>query len=86
MLTEDQLEQELQDLIIDICEVLWSRGYKEASVGGIMRLVGIDPKRAKQHDDEFMVLNQEFQELLEVKKYTEKEKKIKKAPSGITIH
>jgi hypothetical protein len=83
---EDQLEQELQGLIIDICEVLWSRGYQQVSVGGIMRLVGVDPERAKKHDDEIMMLDNEFEVLLEVKRYTDKEKKIKKAPSGITIH
>jgi len=60
----DQLEQTLRDVIIDVCEVLYRHGYRSASVGAIMRLIGVPQERAQGHDDEVFKLDDDFLEEL----------------------
>ena len=80
MLSEKELEQNLQDLIIEICTVMQSRGYTEVSVGAIMRLVGVDPVNAGRHDDDMIDLGEDFDRVLQ--------KRIsgQNVPSGTTLH
>ena len=39
---EQLLEETIQDIMIDICEVMYNHGYKEVPIGPIMRLIGVD--------------------------------------------
>lgn len=56
-LTFDLLnEEEIRDLVVNICWVLQDHGVTEVHVGGLMRLVGIDEELAAEHDDELMVI------------------------------
>lgn len=79
---DQNLEESLRDLIVDLCEVLYNRGYHVVSIGAMMRLMGVDPESASQHDDDYFSLDNDFVELLKNKK----SKVPAKAPSGVTLH
>lgn len=59
MLDESLLGERIQALILDICAVLHSHGYREISVGVLMRMVGVPEQRACQHDQEIFEISQE---------------------------
>jgi hypothetical protein len=82
MLDDDQLETHIRELIIDICEVLWARGYTLVPIGAMMRLVGVENERAAQHDSEYFSLDEDFQSLLESRKTPPPEP----PPPGVTLH
>ena len=93
MLDDKDLEAAVQDLIMDICEIMYHRGYQQVCIGHIMRLVGVTEERARTHDQEFFVLDEEFRTMLEQRARPKKihtQKKQKKTPrhtpDGVTLH
>jgi hypothetical protein len=82
MLDDDQLETAVRDLILDICEVMYRRGYDQVPIGAMMRLVGVAGSKAKQHDEEYFVLDDGFKNIIAGRK----ENIPKKAPPGETLH
>lgn len=58
---EELLETEVRKLVTSICAVLYHHGITEVHVGGLMRIVGIDEENAAKHDDEIMVLGEDFE-------------------------
>ena len=82
MLDDDQLEAHIRELIVDLCEVLWQRGYTIVPVGAMMRLVGVENERAARHDDEYFALDADFQAILESRKTPPAEP----PPPGVTLH
>ena len=89
MLDDDRLEAEVQDLLMDICEVMAARGYEVVSVGALMRLVGVGEDRAREHDAEYFALDADFQGMLAQRELDRKNKN-KKVPrqstDGVTLH
>jgi hypothetical protein len=81
MLDDQQLEYHVRELLIDICEVLYHRGYETVPVGAVMRLIGVSSERACLHDNEYYALDSEFQSILAARK----NKKID-PPQGVTLH
>lgn len=81
------LEKQLFELIVAICTVLNKYGVKEVPVGGLMRLVGIDDELASDHDDQFLIMNSDFEaqlrEIGEELKFTFTDSAV---PPGATIH
>ena len=63
----DPLEDEVQDLIIDLCEILYKRGYRTVPIGAIMRLIGVADERAAEHDNEIFSLDNDFELMLKAK-------------------
>lgn len=82
MLNDDQFEEAVQDLIMDICEVMYRRGYEAVSVGAMMRLVGVSEERAQSHDQEFFALDAEFRSMVNARNNPPP----KKTPAGVTLH
>jgi len=82
MLDNYQLEQSVRDLIIDICEILYHRGYNTVPIGAVMRLIGVSNESACKHDNEYFALDDEFTAEIKARKHTTPEK----APSGATLH
>lgn len=70
MLEDNQFEAAMQDLIIDICEVLYRRGYESVSIGAVMRLVGVNDENARKHDNHIFPLDDDFERLLAFRKNT----------------
>lgn len=86
--TNDLFEGELseagvKDAVVAICSVLYVRGIREVSVGGLMRLLGIDEELADEHDDEFIILDEEFEKVLLQKDPVDPELLV---PAGTTLH
>lgn len=68
MLDTDSVEDQVRDLILDVCEVLHNHGYQQVSVGAIMRLIGVDPDAASAHDDSGFALDESFEEILKMRR------------------
>ena len=80
----DPLEDAVQDLIIDLCEILYKRGYRIVPIGAIMRLIGVEEARAAEHDNEIFSLDNDFELMLQAK---QEEQNIPLAPPpGATLH
>lgn len=81
MSEDDQLEESIRDLIVDVCEVLYRRGYTAVPVGAVMRLVGVELEKSRSHDNEFFQLDEDFQELIE-----QRNTLLTPPPDGVTLH
>ena len=82
---DDELEQAVQDLIIDICAVMYARGYRSVPVGAIMRLIGVNPENASLHDQEIFQLDEDFAQLIENKKPKRRGHRVT-TPPNVTLH
>jgi hypothetical protein len=71
MLDTSTLEENIQDIIVDICKTLYFHGYREVPVGAIMRLIGVENTTATQHDQEYFRLDAEFEALLDADELAE---------------
>jgi len=60
MLDDPDLEQEVRVLMYELMMVLYHHGVREVHVGGLMRVMGVDPGRAAEHDDEMIILDDRF--------------------------
>ena len=82
MLDEDQLQKRIKSIMMDIMIVLYDHGIKEAHMGAMMRLLGVDEDSAAKHDDESVVLDEKFGELI-----TKLNRPVPiNIPSGTTFH
>ena len=79
---DDELESAIRDIIVDICEVMYNRGYDIVPIGAMMRLVGVDESRAQKHDNEYIALDDEFLNMLKIRKSPP----LSNAPDGVTLH
>lgn len=82
MLDRQDLEESVRDLIIEICGILYLRGYREVSIGAMMRLVGVDSESAANHDQDYIELGTEFAALLA----HQKDPELAAVPPDATIH
>ena len=82
MLDEDQLQKRIKAIMMDLMIVLYDHGIKEAHMGAMMRLLGVDDESAAKHDDESVVLDENFGEMI-----TKLNKQVPpNIPSGTTFH
>jgi hypothetical protein len=82
MVDEKQFEEALRGIILEICEVLYRNGYRTAHVGAIMRLIGVPEERARDHDEDYFELDDDF-----VNEIAQKRQWAKiKIPPGTSIH
>lgn len=82
MLDEDQLQKRIKAIMMDLMIVLYDHGIKEAHMGAMMRLLGVDDASAAKHDDESVVLDEKFGEMI-----TKLNKQVPpNIPSGTTFH
>lgn len=54
--------EDVQEVVLSVCGILFDFGFREIHIGGLMRLVGVDEEKAREHDDEVMILDQEFED------------------------
>lgn len=82
MLEEEQLQTRIKEIMVDIMIVLYEHGIKEAHMGAMMRLLGVDDESAANHDHESVVLDEKFGEMI-----TKLNKPVPPTiPSGTTFH
>jgi hypothetical protein len=65
MLDDAELDQVVRLSILNLMVVLYDCGITEVHIGGVMRIMGVPDDKAQQHDDERLVLNEEFVKYVE---------------------
>ena len=60
MLDNIELDQNIRMAILNLCVVLYDCGITEIHVGGIMRILGVSDTTAQTHDQERIVLDENF--------------------------
>lgn len=65
MLDNTQLDQSIRVAILNLMVVLYDCGITEIHVGGVMRIMGVSNETAQAHDDERLVLDEDFVKYVE---------------------
>jgi hypothetical protein len=65
MLDNPELDQSIRLAILNLMVVLYDCGITEIHVGGVMRIMGVSDSMAQQHDNERLVLDEEFVKYVE---------------------
>jgi hypothetical protein len=65
MLDDIGMEETVRLAILNLMLVLYDCGITEVHIGGVMRILGVDNDKAKQHDNERLVLDEEFVKYVE---------------------
>ena len=60
MLDNLDIDQAVRLAILNLCVILHDCGITEVHVGGIMRILGVPDSLALEHDDERIILDNEF--------------------------
>jgi hypothetical protein len=60
MLENLDVDQTIRLSILNLCVVLYDCGITEVHVGGLMRILGVAEQNAAQHDDERIILDEDF--------------------------
>ena len=60
MLENLEVDQTIRMTILNLMVVLYDCGITEIHVGAIMRLLGVPNEQAQAHDDQRVVLDEEF--------------------------
>ena len=66
MLEHIQIDQTIRLAILNLCLVLYDCGITEIHVGAVMRLLGVPDARAVEHDDERIILDDDFVKYVEL--------------------
>lgn len=81
---DNTLEQKIEEVMLELMAVLWSNGFKEASVGALMRLMGVDEEDAAEHYNDVVLLDEHFADV--AAEMANKHKKNFTVPPGTTVH
>ena len=65
MIDDTELDQTIRLAILNLMVVLYDCGLEEVHIGGVMRIMGVPNDKAQQHDDERLILNEEFVKYVE---------------------
>ena len=66
MLDNLDVDQAIRLTILNLMVVLYDCGIEEIHVGGVMRILGVPNEKAQAHDNERIVLNEEFVKYVEL--------------------
>jgi hypothetical protein len=61
----DEFDLSIRTAIYNLLLVLYEQGITEIHTGGLMRILGVPNEKAQQHDDELLVLDEEFVKYVE---------------------
>lgn len=65
MLDDLELDQTIRLTILNLMVVLYDCGISEIHIGGIMRILGVPNEKATKHDNERLVLDEDFVKYVE---------------------
>jgi hypothetical protein len=65
MLEDLEIDQSIRLAILNLMMVLYDCGITEIHVGGVMRILGVPSEKAQEHDDERLVLDEDFVKYVE---------------------
>jgi hypothetical protein len=60
MFDDAELDQAVRLSILNLMVVLYDCGITEVHIGGVMRILGVSDSMAQRHDNERLVLDEEF--------------------------
>jgi hypothetical protein len=66
MLDDADLDQTIRLAILNLMVVLYDCGIEEVHIGGVMRILGVANDKAQAHDNERLVLDDEFVKYVEL--------------------
>jgi hypothetical protein len=78
MLDDYELDLNIRQALLSLMMTLYSQGITEIHMGGVMRLLGVSNETACKHDNERLILDDNFV------KYVEEITKPR--PAGQTLH
>ena len=65
MFDDAELDQSIRLSILNLMVVLYDCGITEIHIGGVMRILGVSDNMAQKHDNERLVLDEEFVKYVE---------------------
>ena len=65
MLEDIDIDQTVRLTILNLMLVLYDCGITEIHIGGVMRILGVPDDTAQKHDDERVLLDEEFVKYVE---------------------
>jgi hypothetical protein len=65
MFDDAELDQSIRLSILNLMVVLYDCGITEVHIGGVMRIMGVSDSMAQKHDNERLVLDEEFVKYVE---------------------
>jgi hypothetical protein len=65
MLDDAELDQSIRVAILNLMLVLHDCGITEVHIGGVMRILGVSNSLAEKHDNERLVLDEDFVKYVE---------------------
>jgi hypothetical protein len=80
----DPLYQYVRSVMVQIMAVLWRNGQSELHVGALMRLLGVPEESAALHDEERIVIDENFAQI--VADLNTQASTHSQVPLGVTIH
>ena len=60
MLEDLKVDQAIRLAILNLCVILHDCGILEVHVGGLMRILGVSDQQAQAHDDERLIIDDNF--------------------------
>ena len=78
------LEEHVKEVMLELMAVLWANGYKEVSIGALMRILGLDEEDAAPHNNDYVLLDEHFADV--AAQMSDKQKTDFGIPPGTTIH
>lgn len=52
---------DLHEIVFAVCSTLYKQGIREVHIGGLMRILGVEDEKACEHDEELIVLDEDFE-------------------------
>ncbi len=90
---EDSVEEvfsreDLHEVVFAVCATLFKHGIKEVHIGGLMRILGVEDHKAEEHDEELILLDEDFERAMQENSDEDIPSDIIdiKVPKGTTIH
>lgn len=65
MLDNTELDQSIRVAILNLMVVLYDCGITEIHIGGVMRIMGVSDSTAQKHDNERLILDEDFVKYVE---------------------
>ena len=65
MLDNSELDQSIRLAMLNLMVVLYDCGITEIHIGGVMRIMGVSDSMSQKHDNERLVLDEEFVKYVE---------------------
>jgi hypothetical protein len=60
MLEDLNVDQAIRLAILNLCVILHDCGISEVHVGGLMRILGVSDEHAQAHDDDRLIIDDDF--------------------------